>query len=159
MKKTLILLSAFCLLATIAPRGDDFYTTELRSEEATRPAPFSLPRVVAFEGGLRLFIATSDIKGVINLYESEVLESQLSQHSGEDGTASPVSLSLRKAIWCTEGGEPVYIDYRDPSFPCGETTVPARVEYLFGAPVSLGPEDDLAIGLEPDFLWIVERKK
>jgi hypothetical protein len=25
--------------------------------------------------------------------------------------------------------------------------------------VSLGPEDDLAIGLEPDFLWIVERKK
>lgn len=157
MNHTVIALFALRLLAPTALPADDFLTTELTSEEASGSLPFSLSGVEAFRGGLRLFIAAPDVTSTIHLYETGVLEAQLSRHNGDDGTASPVSLALLKAVWCS-GNAPLYLGYQDPPPGCGGSTSPIRVEYLFEVPVLLGPEDDLAIGLDPDFLWIVERK-
>ena len=148
----LILVTLACPFDLIA---GDYAIEEMRAEEATTLPPFSISRVIPFDGGLRIFVTTDSPDAIAGLLAAGALESQLSDHEAE--TASTVSISLGKAVWCSEDGEPVYLAYLDPLPQC-DGAPPARIEYFFEAAVTLGPGRDLAIGQDPDFLWLIEER-
>jgi hypothetical protein len=144
------------LLVTAPVRAADYAVEELR-EEGAPASPFSIARVEPFPGGLRLFLSTEDIAAVAGLIASGVLESQLSDHETE--TQTSVALSLGKAAWCTQDSAPVYLGYDDPLPTCSDTgQPPEHVEYFLVATVTLGPGRDLAIGKDPDYLWLIEER-
>ncbi len=149
----------FLLLVVLVPhfcfaQSSGGYAFELlRSDEATSWPPFSIVQAGPFDGGLRLFISTGDPEAVAGLLASGAIETQLSDHRTE--TATSVSLSLGKAVWCSLDGEPIYLGYADPLPDC-DGKPPARIQYFFEVPVTLGSGRDLAIGQDPDFLWLIE---
>ena len=104
-------------------------------------------------GGLRLFLDTSRPDVVAGLLASGALEAQLSDHRIESATNHPISLG--KAVWCYPDGAPIYLGYADPLPGC-DGNPPVRIEYFFEVPVTLGPDRDVAIGQDPDFLWLIE---
>jgi hypothetical protein len=90
---------------------------------------------------------------VAGLLGAGAFEAQLSDHRKESATNHPISLG--KAVWCYRNGTPIYLGYTDPLPEC-DGNPPARIEYFFEVPVTLGPDQDLAIGQDPDFLWLIE---
>jgi len=155
--KRLALILLFTLLPMPASRisADGYNIEELRDENSTGSPPFSIARVEPYSGGMRLFLSIPSPDAVAQLLTSGALEAQLSDHAAE--TASPVTLSLGKAVWCTEESEPLYLGYAEPISGCGGQP-PAKIEYYFEAGVTLGTNRDLAIGQDPDFLWLIEEK-
>ena len=155
--KRLALILLFAVLISPASRvsAEGYNVEELRDEKSTTSPPFSIARVASYSGGLRLFLSTPSPDAVALLLTSGALEAQLSDHAAE--TESPVTLSLGKAVWCTEDGEPLYLGYAEPIPACGGQP-PAKIEYYFEAAVTLGPNRDLAIGQDPDFLWLIEEQ-
>jgi len=154
--KRLTLLLIFLMLARPHLFGaGDYAIEQLRAEDATTSPPFSISRAVAFDGGLRLLLTTDSPDAIAELLAAGALEAQLSDHEAE--TASTVSLTLGKAVWCTEDGQPVFMSSLDPT-PLCDGAPPARIEYFFEAAVTLGPGRDLAIGQDPDFLWLIEER-
>ena len=155
--KRLALILLFAALISPAYRvsADGYNIEELRDENSTGSPPFSIARVTPYPGGLRLFLSIPSPDAVVLLLTSGALEAQLSDHAAE--TESPVTLSLAKAVWCTEESEPLYLGYAEPIPACGGQP-PAKIEYYFEAGVTLGANRDLAIGQDPDFLWLVEEK-
>lgn len=153
--------SFFLLLVLIAPqvslelRAQDYAIEEMSDEETIAVRPFSISRVAPFDNGLRLFLSTSNSDAVADLLDAGFLSAQLSDHESETETA--VSLSLGKAVWCSEGSEPIYLEFRDP-LPSCDGNSPARVEYFIEVATALGSGRDLAIGQDPDFLWLIEER-
>jgi hypothetical protein len=146
------------LIVFIAPgifqnlRAQNYVVDEMIDENATAMPPFSIARVDPIEWGLRLFISTNNPSLVSNLLASGALRAQLSDHQA--GIATPVSLSLGMAVWCSEDDEPIYQAYTDS--PNCDDQPPAQIAYFFDVFVVLGPNRDLAIGQDPDFLWLIE---
>jgi len=155
--KRLALILLFAALISPAYRvsAEGYNVEELRDENSTGSPPFSIARAAPYSGGLRLFLSTPSPDAVAQLLTSGALEAQLSDHAAE--TESPVKLSLAKAVWCTEESEPLYLGYAEPIPACGGQPL-AKIEYYFEAGVTLGTNRDLAIGQDPDFLWLIEEK-
>ena len=130
----------------------DYTIEELVDENATTSPPFSISHVVPFPDGLRFFLTTDSPDAVADLLTDGALQAELSDHEFETSTA--VSLSLGEAIWCSQDGDPAYVVYVDPLVLCGAP--PARIEYYLEVVAALGPGRDLAIGQDPDFLWLIE---
>ena len=130
----------------------DYTIEELVDENATTSPPFSISHVVPFPDGLRFFLTTDSPDAVADLLTDGALQAELSDHESETSTA--VSLSLGEAIWCSQDGDPAYVVYVDPLVLCGAP--PARIEYYLEVVAALGPGRDLAIGQDPDFLWLIE---
>ncbi len=151
---------AFCLMLALALSLNvvavgGYSILFMQSEDSTASPTFSIVRVVPFGGGLRLFLETDRPAAVAGLLAEGALEAQMSDHQTEN--VESVSLSLGKAVRCTEGATPVYLDYLAP-LPSCDGKPPAIVEYFFTAPVTLGPGRDLAIVQEPDFMWLIEEE-
>jgi hypothetical protein len=153
MKQMLSMLVALILLVPAFAQDRTYVIEELRGEDSKEPSPFSITRVVPLTGGLRIFLSTPDIEQVRRLLDSGALETQLSDHEAE--TTSNPSISLGKAVWCSQDSEPIYLAYADP-LPACEGQLPARMEYYFEVNATLGSGRDLAIGQDPDFLWLIE---
>ena len=155
MKRLAFLFSLLLIAGSPLLFGAGDYTIEeLVDEDATTSPPFSINSVVPVDGGdLRLFLTTDSPDAVADLLADGALQAEVSDH--ESDTATSVSVFFGEAVWCTEDGDPVYRAYRDPIPPCGDAS-PARVEYFFELAVTLGPGRDLAIGQDPDFLWLIE---
>ena len=150
--KRLVLLLIF-VTPTLCFGAGDYTIEELIDEDATTSPPFSISRVVPVDGGdLRLFLTTDSPDAVADLLADGALQAEVSDHESE--TATSVSVFFGEAVWCTEDGDPVYRAYLDPIPPCGDAS-PARIEYFFELAVTLGPGIDLAIGQDPDFLWLI----
>lgn len=132
--------------------AQNYAVEEMIDENAASVRPFSISRV---EPGLRLFIATDDLDRVATLLSAGGLQAQLSDHLSETATYPP--LSLKKAVWCSEDSGPLYLDFGDPIPDCNRKP-PVRIEYFFEVPAALGPGRDLAIGQDPDFLWLIEER-
>ena len=130
----------------------DYTIEELVDENATTSPPFSISHVVPFPDGLRFFLTTDSPGAVADLLADGALQAELSDHESETSTA--VSLSLGEAIWCSQDGDPAYVVNVDPLVLCGAP--PARIEYYLEVVAALGPGRDLAIGQDPDFLWLIE---
>jgi hypothetical protein len=152
---------SFLFLALVTPqvslelRAQDYAIEEMSDEETVATRPFSIFRVLPFDGGLRLFLSTNDLEALSNLLGAGALQAQLSDHEAETETA--VSLSLGKAVRCSDGSEPIYLSFKDP-LPSCDGNPPARIEYFFEVAAVLGSGRDLAIGQDPDFLWLIEER-
>jgi len=155
MKQLLSVLIAF-FLSTVPIRAAD-YVIEQMIEEGSPAPPFSIARVEPFPDGLRLFLSSADIATVAGLVASGVLQGQLSDNAA--GTETTVTLSLGKAVWCTKDSEPLYFGYAEALPACSDSgQLQQRVEYFLIAPVTLGASRDLAIGKDPDYLWLIEER-
>jgi len=153
MKRLAFLFSLLLIAGSPLLLGAGDYTIEeLVDENATTSPPFSISHVVPFPDGLRFFLTTDSPDAVADLLADGALQAELSDHETE--TATAVSLSLGEAIWCSQDGDPVYVVNVDPLVLCGAP--PARMEYYLEVVAALGPGRDLAIGQDPDFLWLIE---
>ncbi len=149
---TSLLILALSCIPPVFAAGD--YSIQFMSEEdAVTSPPFSIDSVTEIDGGLRLFIGTGDPDAVAALLADGALETQLSDHQA--GSATSVSLYFGKAVKCIDDGPTVYLDYADPLPSCGGKP-PVEVDYYLEVPVTLGPGRDLAIGHDPDYLWLIE---
>ena len=143
------------ILVTPLLKAQDYAIMNLTDENAVAAMPFSISRVVPSDRGLRLFLNTNNSNAVSDLLSAGKLQAQLSDNQA--GTEKLVPLSLGKAVWCPDSDSPVYLSFNAPLPDCGGKN-PARIEYFLEAAVSLGPELDLAIGNDPDFLWLIEER-
>jgi hypothetical protein len=143
------------ILVTPLLTAQDYAIMNLTDENAIAAMPFSISRVAPFDQGLRVFLHTSNPDAIADLLGTRKLQAQLSDNQA--GTDNLVPLSLGKAVWCPDSGTPVYLSFNAPLPDCGGKP-PARIEYFLVAAVSLGPELDLAIGNDPDFLWLIEER-
>ena len=145
--RTILLLSIVVTLAVSAHAKN--YTVEEFQSETAGKKPFSITRIEQKPGELLLWIESGNIAGVSKLVSDGSLAAQLSE--GE--TAVTVPLSLFKAVVCKDIGtfHPGYSEL----LPVCEIE---QVRYYLRTPVTLGHGRDLAIGLEPDFLWLIEEQ-
>lgn len=149
------IFSVLLVLLTVLPVKAQDYAIEELSSEAALPRPFSITRVAPFDGGLRLFMSTENPQAVADLLSAGVLQAQLSDHGTDSGTL--VSITFGKAVRCTVEANPAYLGYLDP-LPACDGQSPAAIEYFFSVAAVLGPNRDLAIGEDPDFLWLIEEQ-
>jgi hypothetical protein len=143
------------VLVTLPVKAQDYSVEELSAEETTAIKPFSIMRVSAADDGLRIFINTDDPANVAGLLDAGSLHAQLSDHEAESETQ--LTIDFGKAVACTTGSDPVYLAYGDPDPDCAGQP-PATIEYFFNVAASLGPNRDLAIGEDPDFMWLIEER-
>ncbi len=155
IKESFLLLALSYPLLSIQLKAQDYAIEELRDEEAVASRPFSISRVLRFDGGLRLFLSTGNPDPIADLIASGALQAQLSDQETESGTIA--TLSLGKAVWCSDAGDPIYLSFGDP-LPACDGNQPARIEYFLETDAVLGTGRDLAIGQDPDFLWLIEER-
>ena len=145
------------LIAIMVPmaKAQDYVIEALTDDNAVAAMPFSISRVVPSDQGLRLFLSTHNPRAVSDLLSAGKLQAQLSDNQA--GTEKLVPLSLGKAVWCLDSDTPVYLPFNALLPDCGGNP-PARIEYFLEVATSLGPELDLAIGNDPDLLWLIEER-
>lgn len=152
MKSLIGLLTLF--LALIPPPtilAGGYNIEELTDEGVTAPRPFRITRVEPVAGNLRIFITTGNPGSVESLIANGKLLAQLSDN--ENLTERSVPLYLMKAAHC--GSVVVYLRPGDPAPKCAGST---KIEYFLDVEATLGPNLDLAIGKDPEFLWLIEGK-
>ncbi len=154
--KTRMILFLFLFVLT-GPVLADYNILRLQSEEPPPPPPFEIASLEPHGELLRLLLSTDNIGGVQTLLDSGQLIAQLSEHRGDDAEYWPVTLSLGKAVVCTEGANRLYLALADP-LPEG-CAAPISITYYFETNASLGPGRDVAIGYDPHHLWLVEEKQ
>jgi hypothetical protein len=150
-----ILRTLFALLLVLlaqSVRAQNFTIEESSAEETAAPPPFSITRVEPADNGLRVFLNTDNPAAVSDLLFSGALQAQLSDN--QLGTETAVPISFGKAVRCTADADPVYLGYPDPLPDCAGQP-PATIEYFFRVSAALGPDRDLAIGDDPDYLWLI----
>jgi hypothetical protein len=150
-----MLLLAATLLNFPELRAQDYAIEEMSDENAVASRPFSISRVTPINGGLRIFISTNNPDAIAKLVSAGSLQAQLSDN--EAGTETFLPLSFGKAVWCEFPGSPAYLAFGDP-LPSCDGNPPARIEYFFEVTATLGPGRDLAIGQDPEFLWLIEAR-
>ena len=147
--KILLFLTLVVLPAAVNNvQAAEYNIEELRSNTAGIK-PFSITEVEQQSGELRLFIQTNNIAQIQRLITNGSLSAQYSD--GDDALTVP--LSLFKAVTCDDGTTH-HLGY-SAQMPNCEIR---QTRYYMRTPVTLGPGCDLAIGLDPDFIWLVERR-
>jgi hypothetical protein len=152
-KICLLLLLAVPLVNLPDLKAQNYSIAEMSDQNVTAPRPFSISSVMPINGGLRIFISTSNPNAVANLVSAGSLKAQLSDNNA--GTEAILALSFGKAVWCSSSGSPVYLAFGAPLPSCNNSP-PAQIEYFFEVAATLGPGLDLAIGQDPEFLWLIE---
>ena len=150
-----LLLLPLALSVSQNLRAQDYNIEELTDENATSARPFSISGVERADPGLRLFIATDNPDRVAGLLAAGALLAQISDHQAETETDLP--LLFKKAVWCSEASQPLYLAFSDPLPSCSGKP-PVRIAHFFEVAVLLGLGRDLAIGQDPDFLWLIEAR-
>jgi hypothetical protein len=140
------------LLLTNAPVFLSAYSVLELHEEGIIPL-FSISSVEDDAGSLKVFISTSNPAGVAEAIATGLLEAQLSTHSPDgSGTAEAVSFTFMKTIQCQAGWMTLPYSTPDP-----EGCIVADTRFFFLVPIDpLRPGQDLAFGLDPDSLWLIE---
>ena len=154
-KSLFILLLVLTTLPSLQLKAQEYTIEEMSDENAAVPRPLSISRVTPINGGLRIFINTRDPDAIARLVSAGSLQAQLSNN--EAGTETILPLSFGKAVWCEFPGSPAYLAFGDPLPGCNGNS-PARIEYYFEVAAVLGPGLDLAIGQDPEFLWLIEER-
>jgi len=148
MKPILLLIITTLTPVVITLQSAENFNIEEISENQ-KPMPFSITRVEQQTGEIRLWIESSKIAEVSKLLRGGVLQAQSSK--GESSITVP--LSLWKAVDCKNRGT-FHLGYSEP-LPNYKIE---RIRYYFRVPVTLGQGRELAIGIDPDFLWLIEKK-
>ena len=153
MKKLfLCMIIAASLVTSVYARDVGRYNIEELTDEEGDPnkKPFTITNIDQQPGQLRIWIRAQygGISGVAR--QMSRLEAQVSDAE----SAESVTLTLNKAVDCKDYGT-VYLGY--------SAAVPAYCEvvgtrYYLLAPVTLKQGRDLGIGIDPDYLWLIEHK-
>jgi hypothetical protein len=154
-KNLFTLLLVLATLPSLQLKAQDYAIEEMSDDNTVAPRPFSISRVTRINGGLRIFINTSNPDTIAKLVSAGSLQAQLSDN--EAGTETILPLSYGKAVWCEFPGSPAYLAFGDPLPSCNGNP-PARIEYFFEVAAVLDPGRDLAIGQDPEFLWLIEER-
>jgi hypothetical protein len=162
MKKFIIL--TFLAAITVTANADDFYTignfsvTQLTEEGVKARPPFYISDIKQSGGELRIyllpgtaFIELTNISKVARLINKGQLDGQFS----DSENAKTIPLLLKKEVSC-HNGKTYRIGYNQAT-PQGCSVTSTR--HYLSAAVTLKRDQDLAIGVDPDFLWIIERNK
>ena len=153
--KKLCLILIFAVSLTIAGYSRDvgmYNVEELTGEGAdSAKKPFTITEIEQRNGELRLWIQPQygGIASIARMVSSGLLEAQVSDSEGSD----VVLLSLQKAVVCKDDGT-YHLRYSEPDPDC----LIERTNYYLRAPVTLRKDRDLGIGLDPDFLWLIEER-
>jgi hypothetical protein len=135
----------------------NYNVEEISSDGTTSPRPFTITNVQQKSSELWIWINANNINEVASLLNAGKFEAETSLGS----ESSTVNLSLWKQIICTdeEGAFTLTKNVRYPEpEDCPKNYIIASISYYFVTPVIIAGERDFGIGLEPDFLWLIERK-
>jgi len=147
---------ATSLIAVAHARDIGKYNVEELTDEDgdSGKKPFTITDIEQRRGELRVWIQAQygGIAGVARLVSNGSLDAQVSDNEG----SAAVPLSLCKAVTCNENGtySTHHLGYSEPEPNC----VIEQTRYYLSAPVTIGRERDFGIGLDPDFLWLIEEK-
>jgi len=154
--KTVSIVLALILIT--APTSFSAYSVLELHEEGVNPL-FSISSVEDYPRGLQVFVSALNPGAVADAVASGTLQTQLSTHTAEGGTAQTVTFSFMKMVRCQnaapEGASAwTTLPYLDPP-PQGCLVEETRLFFLVSL-TTLGPGQDLAFGLDPDSLWLIE---
>jgi hypothetical protein len=152
MQVSRTLFALLLVLLSQSVRAQNFTIEQSSAEETAAPPPFSITRVEPVDGGMRVFVNTDNPAAVSDLVSNGALQAQLSDN--QFGNETTVPISLGKTVRCTVDADPIYLGYQDPLPDCAGQP-PAAIEYFFSVAAILGPDRDLAIGDDPDYLWLI----
>ncbi len=88
MRAFVLLTSLVTSVPCLQVQEASYVVQEMRAENATMPPPFSIARVVPFDGGLRLFVSCDSPEAVQALLQRGALEAQLSDHRSEEASTA-----------------------------------------------------------------------
>ena len=146
------MIIATSLIASVYARDVGRYNVEELSSEDGDPnkRPFTITAIEQQRGQLRMWIQPQygGISGVAR--QMSKLEAQVSDAEG----AESVTLSLNKAVDCKDN-QTVYLGYYAAVPDTCEVT---GTRYYLIAPVTLKQGRDLGLGIDPDYLWLIEEK-
>lgn len=136
-----------------------FHVVELR-EDSAATALFSVARIEYTYAGnshIRIYIPAECRDAVRAALESGALVAEISSPGGGDPAAA--SLTLYRSCRCGGGGSATVSVYTGQACAdrCGADGVEEE-EYFIKVYTRLYAGEELAIGLEPDQLWMIERE-
>jgi len=159
---TVLLLPAFFTSPTRASQYecertvDGFHLLELREDNGSEPL-FNIERieyVAVGSGQLKVYVDAGSRDAIRAALDAGSLTAEASDGQG----STPVTLTLTQECRCSGSSDGAGSAYVGQS--CEERCGDAGVEeehYYFRIYTSLAPGMDLAIGLEPSQLWLIER--
>ncbi len=136
---------------------DGFHLLELREDSGSDPL-FTIERidyVAVGSGQLKVYVNAESRDAIRAALDAGSLTAELSDGQG----STPVTLTLTQECRCSGSSEGAGSAYAGQS--CEERCGDAGVEeehYYFRIFTSLASGTDLAIGLEPTQLWLIERQ-
>ena len=159
LKKLLLLTLVMFLTVSVYARTVGRYNIEELSENE-KPMPFYIGQIEQKSGELlifpREFWSYADHSEIARLINNGKLEASLSDSDG----SKDVPLSMRKIVTCKDSYgnyiSPYYLGYSEPVPDACE--VVEQIRHYISVPVTLGKERDLAIGIDPEFMWLIEEK-
>ena len=155
----LIMMPAISITAGHARDVGIYNVEELTSEEGdSGKKPFTITGIEQQRGETVIWIRAlyGGIAGVAKKVSAGELQAQISDDEG----GTDVTLSLNREVTCTDASGSYAGTYRlgySTQLPAACATVTSTRYYLL-APVVFGLGRDLGIGLEPDYLWLIEIK-
>jgi len=157
MKSKVVSIILTLILINVSVSVSAYFVLELH-EEAVNPL-FSISSVEDDPGSLRVFVSASNAGAVADAVSGKTLQAQLSTHTVEGGTAQTVNFSFMKLVRRQKAGpeDPnvwTTLPYLEP-IPQGCVIEETRLFFLVSVG-TLGPGQDLAFGLDPDSLWLIE---
>ena len=131
----------------------NFHVVELRESETVAPL-FTVTGVELADNAFLITVISLDPVQVATLIATGRLEAEMSD---EIGATTPVSLQLWRKCLC--GGQWISSGFdilRTCADVCGAS--PEGEQFFFVVAPTLPGGNDLAIGFEPDSLWLFERQ-
>ena len=160
MKKLLLIMTLAISLTAVQARDVGIYNVEeLTSEEGDyAKMPFTITGIEQERGETIIWIRAlyGGIAGVARQVSAGNLKAQISDSEG----GADVTLSLNSEVTCKDVSGNYAGTYRlgySTQLPAACATVDSTRYYLL-APVVFGHGRDLGIGLDPDYLWLIELK-
>jgi len=131
----------------------NFHVVELHESETVAPL-FTVTGVELANDAFLITVISLDPAQVATLIATGRLEAEMSD---ETGATTPVSLQLWRRCLCGGQWIPSGFDIlRTCADVCG--AVPEDEQFFFVVATTLPGGNDLAIGFEPDSLWLFERQ-
>jgi len=131
----------------------NFHVVELHESETVAPL-FTVTGVELTDDAFLITVISLDPAQVATLVATGRLEAEMSD---ETGATTPVSLQLWRKCLC--GGQWISCSFdilRTCADVCGAS--PEDEQFFFVVATTLPGGNDLAIGFEPDSLWLFERQ-
>jgi len=155
MKKLLFSTLVALILNVTAHAG--YNIAEMEGEEITRAKPFKIVSVEQKARDLWIYIESDKINEVSKLLKDDAFQAETSL--GDVSTS--VQISLHKVVKCVDS-KGVAVGTFDIEFsaplPSSCTKVDQSKYYILAPSVTISGGRDFGIGLDPDYMWLIEEE-